>query len=137
MYTCSPHHPPLTNKTCAQIKTWSTFSSSQPDANFTRDRDRSGPISDADPINNEILKAIIKLGNTVLSNKAAADLNGLKHRKAPGFQSPAVFHKAMQILSSHHYRLPATRFVIDLFEKGVLRKIVLEEESDDSGSDSD
>lgn len=86
-------------------------------------------------MNNDILKAIIKLGNTVLSNKAAADLNNLKHhRKAPGFQSPELFHKAMQILSGHHYRLLAHRFVIDLFEKGVLRKIVLEE-SDESGSD--
>lgn len=87
-------------------------------------------------MNNDILKAIIKLGNTVLSNKAAADLSSLKHRKAPGFQSPALFHKAMRILSSHHYRLPACRFVIDLFEKGVMRKIVLED-SDDSGSDDE
>lgn len=88
-------------------------------------------------MNNDILKAVIKLGNTVLSNKAAADLNALKHRKAPGFQSPALFNKAMAILSSHHYRLPAHRFVIDLFEKGVMRKVVLEEESDDSGSEID
>ena len=77
----------------------------------------------------------MKLGNTVLSNKAAADLSGLKHRKALGFQSPALFLKAMRILSSHHYRLPACRFVIDLFEKGIMRKIVLEESDDDSGSD--
>ena len=33
-------------------------------------------ITDSDPINNQILEAVVKLGNTVLSNKAAAELNG-------------------------------------------------------------
>jgi len=38
----------------------------------------------------------------------------------------------MAVLASHHYRLPASRFVIDLFDKRVLRKIVLEDSEDDS-----
>jgi len=42
----------------------------------------------------------------------------------------------MAVLASHHYRLPASRFVIDLFDKSVLRKIVLED-SDDSSEDSE
>ena len=72
----------------------------------------------------------------MLGNKAATDLHSLKHhRKAPGFASPALFHKAMQILAGHHYRLPACRFVIDLFEKSVLRRIVLDESEEDSGSE--
>lgn len=37
----------------------------------------------------------------------------------------------MQILEAHHFRLPACRFVLDLFDKSVLRAIVLEEESPD------
>lgn len=37
---------------------------------------RCPPVTDSDPVNNEILKAVTKLGNTVLSNKAAAELNG-------------------------------------------------------------
>jgi rapamycin-insensitive companion of mTOR len=52
----------------------------------------------------------------------------------------------MQVLEAHHFRLPACRFVLDLFEKRVLEQIVLEEEeeedeeseeSSDSGPESD
>jgi len=48
----------------------------------------------------------------------------------------------MQILEAHHFRLPACRFVLDLFDKSVLPQIVLDEEdqseeSTDSGSDAD
>lgn len=47
----------------------------------------------------------------------------------------------MQILEAHHFRLPACRFVLDLFEKRVLEQIVLEEEDeeseDSSGTDPD
>lgn len=50
----------------------------------------------------------------------------------PGLQSASLFHKVMAVLASHHYRLPASRFVIDLFDKSVLRKIVLEDSEDDS-----
>jgi rapamycin-insensitive companion of mTOR len=42
----------------------------------------------------------------------------------------------MTILELHHFRLPVCRFVIDLFDKKVMRQIVLEEEeSDQDGSD--
>lgn len=48
----------------------------------------------------------------------------------------------MQILEAHHFRLPACRFVLDLFDKRVLEQIVLEEEDehvdvDSSESESD
>lgn len=51
----------------------------------------------------------------------------------------------MQVLEAHHFRLPACRFVLDLFEKRVLQQIVLEEEDEqedeeeesDSSSDSE
>jgi rapamycin-insensitive companion of mTOR len=51
----------------------------------------------------------------------------------------------MQILEAHHFRLPACRFVLDLFDKRVLERIVLEEEDEhdddeddeSSGSESD
>jgi rapamycin-insensitive companion of mTOR len=88
-----------------------------------------------DPANTAILASIAKLGNSVLTNKAVGELNALKHRKkAPGFASDAVFKRALDVLSGHRFGVQQWRFVIDLFEKGVLRKIVLEE--DDSGSDS-
>jgi len=40
----------------------------------------------------------------------------------------------MSLLERHHYRLPVRRFVIDLFDKNLMRRIVLE---DDSESDSE
>lgn len=50
-----------------------------------------------------------------------------------------MFHKVMAILELHHFRLPVCRFVIDLFDKNVLRQIVLEEESssDDSSDEEE
>jgi rapamycin-insensitive companion of mTOR len=88
-----------------------------------------------DPANTAILASIAKLGNSVLTNKAVGELNALKHRKkAPGFASDVVFKRALDVLSGHRFGVQQWRFVIDLFEKGVLRRIVLEE--DESGSDS-
>lgn len=46
----------------------------------------------------------------------------------------------MQILEAHHFRLPACRFILDLFDKRVLEQIVLEEEDEaeeESGSQSE
>lgn len=99
---------------------------------------RRGSITDEDPNNAEILKSVTKLGNTVLSNKAISELNGMKHKKLPGFSKPGLFRKVMSALSMHHYRIPQHRFVMELFDKGVLRRVVLEEddESDESGSQS-
>ena len=37
----------------------------------------------------------------------------------------------MLILECHDYRLPVRRHVIDMFDKGVMRQLVLEESSDD------
>jgi hypothetical protein len=42
----------------------------------------------------------------------------------------------MQILEAHHFRLPACRFVLDLFDKRVLEQIVLEEEDDEESEES-
>ncbi|KAF2281504.1 uncharacterized protein EI97DRAFT_454687 [Westerdykella ornata] len=92
-------------------------------------------VTDPDPLNARILRLVTDLGNTVLTKKAASDLQAIKTRKAPGFTKPAMFHKVMQILDAHHFRLPACRFVLDLFDRGVLRQIVLEEEEEDEGEE--
>jgi len=42
----------------------------------------------------------------------------------------------MQILEAHHFRLPACRFMLDLFDKRVLEQIVLEEEDDEEEEES-
>lgn len=36
----------------------------------------------------------------------------------------------MRLLERHHYRLLVRRFVIDLFDKNVMRRIVLEDDED-------
>jgi rapamycin-insensitive companion of mTOR len=43
----------------------------------------------------------------------------------------------MQVLEAHHFRLPACRFVLDLFDKSVLQQIVLEEEEEESEESTD
>ena len=43
----------------------------------------------------------------------------------------------MQILEAHHFRLPACRFVLDLFDKRVLQQIVLEEEDEEEEEEED
>lgn len=63
--------------------------------------------------------------------------NSIKAKKATGFTKPAIFLKVMQILEAHHFRLPACRFVLDLFDKRVLRQIVLEEEEEDESDESE
>ncbi|PLN79714.1 protein required for meiosis [Aspergillus taichungensis] len=90
--------------------------------------------SDPDPVNQQILKHIVDMGNTVLSKRAAADLHSMKSKRPDRFHQPHLFRKTLGILESHHFRLPARRFALDLFDKSVMRRIVLE---DESGSDVD
>ena len=56
--------------------------------------------------------------------------HSIKAKRAPGFRQPQLFHKAMAIFESQHIRLPLLRFVIDLFDKQVMRDIVLDEDED-------
>jgi rapamycin-insensitive companion of mTOR len=53
----------------------------------------------------------------------------------PAFGKASMFHKVMQILEAHHFRMPACRFVLDLFDKRVLQQIVLDEDEDDDDED--
>jgi len=87
-------------------------------------------------LTNRILKLVKDLGNTVLAKRAAADLHGIKKKKPPAFQSTDVLNQVMKILESHHFRLQMRRFVIDLFDKSVMRRIVLEEEEEEADSDT-
>lgn len=58
----------------------------------------------------------------------------MKSKRPDRFHQPHLFRKTLGILESHHFRLPARRFALDLFDKSVMRRIVLE---DESGSDLD
>ncbi|KAK5118057.1 hypothetical protein LTR62_004103 [Meristemomyces frigidus] len=98
---------------------------------------KTDPATRTDPADKAILDSIVMLGNTVLTNKALAELHRHKAKRASGFQKPALFKKAMALLAAHSYRIPQYRFVIDLFDKSVLRSIVLEEDSDDEDDSDD
>ena len=106
---------------------------SRSDVDATREEARlrrgSNGMTDEDPINARILKSIVEMGNSVMHKKAANDLRLLRTRHPDRFKQASVFHKALTILESHHYKLPSRQFILDLFEKTVMRQIVLEEES--------
>ncbi|KAF2191339.1 hypothetical protein K469DRAFT_622909 [Zopfia rhizophila CBS 207.26] len=125
---------PLDFKKLFSIKPWAVKSN---DMAWKRKADVKIAITDSDPVNARILKLATDLGNTVLAKKAANDLQAIKAKKATGFTKPAIFHKVMQILEAHHFRLPACRFVLDLFDKSVLRQIVLEEEGQEEDDSSE
>ncbi|KAH6684264.1 Rapamycin-insensitive companion of mTOR, N-term-domain-containing protein [Halenospora varia] len=95
--------------------------------------------TDEDFVSNRILELVIDLGNTVLQKRAMTELMHIKTKNVPNFRQPALFKKVMTLLESHHFRLTVRRFVIELFERSVLRRIVFEEESDeeDMASDND
>lgn len=86
--------------------------------------------SDPDPGNERVLKLIADMGNAVLSKRAAADLHSIKSKQPERFRQVHLFRKALILLESHHFRLPVRRFALDLFDKCVMRRIVLEEDSD-------
>ena len=87
--------------------------------------------TDDDYINHRILELVADLGNTVLQKKSMTELMHIKSKKIPNFSQVALFKKVMDLLESHHFRLTVRRFVIELFDRSVLRRTVFEEDSDD------
>ena len=55
----------------------------------------------------------------------------IKAKNPLRFQRTSLFLRVLGILELHHFRLPVCRFVIDLFDKKVMRQIVLEEDIED------
>jgi rapamycin-insensitive companion of mTOR len=84
--------------------------------------------TDNDPFNARMLKAVIEMGNTVLAKKVAVELNGLRARHQEAFKQVSLFKKTLVLLESHHYRLWQRQFILDLFDKGIIRRIVREED---------
>ena len=87
--------------------------------------------TDTDSTNARVLKLIVEMGNSVTYKKVAGDLHVVKARHPAHFTSVDLFRKALSILASHHYRLQARQFILDLFDKGVMRKLVLDEDTED------
>lgn len=64
-------------------------------------------------------------------SRAVADRRRIKSKKPELFHSIPLFKRVMFALERHSFRLPVRRFVIDMFDKHVMRRIVLEDNSDD------
>lgn len=62
--------------------------------------------------------------------------NRLKVKQYDGFRQLPLLKKTLVILESHHFRLQARRFVLDLFDKGLMRQMVLEEDASSEESDA-
>ena len=84
-----------------------------------------------------ILLSLVDMGNSVMYKKAASDLHVMKVKHAEAFSDVTLFQKTLTILESHHYRLQARQYILDLFDRGVMRRVVLEEELEDESSDPD
>jgi len=83
---------------------------------------------DANPTTARILKCVAMLGNTVMSKRAAGELLAVKNKKPRLFQSPELFRKVMSVLESHYFHHAMWNFAMNLFDKTVMRSIVLEED---------
>jgi len=86
------------------------------------------PVVDEDPVKARILNLMKDLCNPVLAKRRATEMLIIKTKRPAPFKHTSFFHKVMKLLEAHHFRLPVLRFVIDLFDKRVLRSIVLDEE---------
>lgn len=58
----------------------------------------------------------------------------IRMRHPEAFSSIELYRKVRDMLGSHNFRLPVRRFLLDLFDKGVMRKIVLEEDESENES---
>ncbi|KIX02819.1 uncharacterized protein Z518_08762 [Rhinocladiella mackenziei CBS 650.93] len=94
-------------------------------------------VTDENPVRAKILKSIVEMGNSVMYKKAAADLHALKAKQPSHFADTEMFRKTLVILESHHYRLQARHYILNLFNKGLMRRIILDEEmGDETESDT-
>ena len=105
--------------------------------NEARRAELAAARTDNDIVNQRILELVIDLGNTVLYKRAMMELMHIKTKKAAGFRSSALFKKIMTLLECHHFHLHVRQNVINLFDKAVMRQIVLDEESTDEEMDSE
>lgn len=58
----------------------------------------------------------------------------VKARHPEAFSSVDLYHKVRDVLGSHNFRLPVRRFILDLFDRSVMRNVVLDEEESENES---
>ena len=93
------------------------------------ERRRTEPYEETDPMHARVLTVVTDLSNTMLTKKAAGDLYSIKAKSPDLFSSVELYKKVMGVLERYNFRLQVRRFVIDLFDKGIMKKIVQEDDS--------
>ena len=93
-------------------------------------------VHDDDPVKADILRLFVEMGNSVMYKKIAGELQVHKVRHPSSFTNVGVFKKALVILESHHYRLQAREFILNLFNRSVMREIVFDETEEETESDT-
>ena len=68
--------------------------------------------------------------------KHVVTVSSIRNKRPELFKSIAVFHRVMYVFECHSFGLGVMRFVINMFDKDVMRHIVLEETSDDDEVES-
>lgn len=101
------------------------------------DADYKSAVTDENPTRAKILKHIVEMGNSVMYKKAAAELHAIKAKHPAHFATTEMFRKTLVILQSHHYRLQALHFILNLFNKGLMRRIIFDEEMAEENSGSE
>ncbi|KAI9833658.1 MAG: hypothetical protein M1826_006749 [Phylliscum demangeonii] len=92
---------------------------------------------DDDALNARVLDLVVNSCNSILTGRTYSDFLRLRDRKPPGYHDPAFFRKVMGLLEGHHYHLPMRRFILDQFDKSVLRRIVLDDDEVEAGVEVD
>ena len=89
-------------------------------------------------VNQRVLEIVVDLSNSVLFKRAMTELVQVRQKRRGGFTSVRLFRQIMALLEYNHYRLPIRKVVTELFNKSVLRQIVLEDgEGSDEGDEDD
>jgi rapamycin-insensitive companion of mTOR len=102
----------------------------------TEDSERyRNAVLDDDPTNANILRLFVEMGNSVMYKKIAGEIQVVKARHPTHFMDAGLFKKALVILESHHYRLQAREYILNLFNRAVMRKIVFDETEEETESD--
>ncbi|MCJ1306659.1 hypothetical protein MMC25_000302 [Agyrium rufum] len=89
-----------------------------------------------DPLEARVIALVADLCNTVLTNRAVAELRAIKVKKPELFRSPALFQRVVLELGQHNYRLLVRRYVLDMFEKDIMRRIALDESSEEESAEN-
>ncbi|BFZ59731.1 hypothetical protein YB2330_000747 [Saitoella coloradoensis] len=77
-----------------------------------------------DPVDREILAAISGLSNHILANEASRTLAKLKSRYGAKFGSPSLYKAVLYLLEVYRYRLPVRRFLMELFKKDIIQRVI-------------